>query len=1081
MDNNLQKHSTERIRPSSSGSDSNEKAGGKRKRMPGTPHRKHQLPEDIPWTAARCNRLLRSIISRIQILRRLSENNFADKALAKKSPSRHKIIFTPEGDGCRRISPDGVQNLSSRLAALPALESPTKDGDDPEWLPENGSKPSQKTYAGKGVRAKKVKIEEPFKSASSSGAADFRSPFIKRILGPDAAKSPTNVITGTPRKLTSQKIVLDPKTHAERALRTLLDSFSTILSTTAPCDPVRKPGTRSLRNMCLRKVPEYIDFEQTYAYDNGEYEFDATETIYLQMEQKPGAGRSNDLRKMVRAHAVKLIVDAFDERSWPVESLDRLLDVCERNQAVSEGQRILQSWFAKAEGRNLNRLARFMAWSKILNCTGFFLRVLRETLEAGRISLYELDQCPGIWQELLNAIARHSTRIDAVEFLEVYVMACLGFEECAGSPLQDVRLLDRLKRDEILRNTMALVTALCWTLAEDSTGPVDTTTPCLTWLVYRMAINVRHGVLGRHEQNSLASNLSRDAFRNMEPLETSVLVLYALHSSRASDRAGSLQTDSIHHKLHSFILGIVPRSNQQALQWSRAEIICSAAKCIAHGSQPAADAFVQDVSTSLLLLSTNTATHLSSSFRQLAIVVASYWADYRSDKASYTFADEIERAAHQGTLSKNLQLTPRSSTKSHTFKWEETIGEWIASTPLPNEKEVDQIRYRKVDNVGLNAKDALELNQRCTAKQYCTGEHARGANRRFQGTSADCHVAKTVTAARQEAMCQAWKTLESECPDNETSPLNSNDKTEHKGSSDDEDENAVTKSRLAVSIAPSMPAFSAEEKASRLFESPKRPLESPLQTKTSQSVQSESSNKGLQERDELSATPHHGATGARSLRIGNSVDNDLEANILPSTTDDPFSQTPLTIRTRQTAPQHAESCIYVDRDELAMTPAQSALRSTSEAVTLNNNSLELTPAPEKRGEFDGLAVTPAKRIPPSMRVLRSAMKKTVGSTQNNARLELHDDLAMTPAHSKEPHLAKQASLRNPDLTQASERDELGSTPAVSRTYRSQSKQLQKTRGQAKNKTKTPLGVRSRNISTTSRDRKTIWSGDELGM
>ena len=1077
MDRDYEKHPTENIRPSSSGSDTKAKIGAKRKRLTGTPHRRHQLPEDIPWTAARCNRLLRPITSRIQILRRLSENNFADKAAARKSPARRKIVFHPGGSDGGRVSPEGVESVRSRLAAIPTLESPSKESNDPDWLPEDGKKATQKTYAGKGGKGRKVKIEEPLLPAKSSSTADFRSPFIKRVLRTDAVDSPTNVITDTPRRLTSQsRIVLDPKTHAERALRTLLEAFNKVLSTTASPQQGRKVGAGSLRDMCLHRVPQYIDFEQKFAYDEEEYDFDATEAIYVDLE-KHGNGAWDGLREVTRAHAVKMIADAMDERSWPVESLDRLLDVCERNQAVAEGQQILRSWFLKSEGRASNRMARLLAWSKILDCTGFFFSTLREMLECGRLHMHEFTECPGVWQDLVKALARKSSRSNAAQFLEEYTLACVCTGSDATGGAEEWRLHDRLKRDEILQNVMVLATALCWTI-DDTTSLSTKEVDCLSSHIHRMAINACQRNNDQDDEGAQSTNAPRTMLHSTEPLLTSSIVLQALNANTASDCVGLLPTEVIWHNLTTRSPLPSQSSKVQALRSARAQFVCSTAKCIAHISQASANGFIKDASSSLLSLAERSPDQVGEFLKQLAVDVAAAWANYRCDNESYTFADEIELAAFYSASAEQLAHSPGSAQKPVQFRWEATIEEWVAMTPL---SEAPPQRYTYQET-----RDGFPILRTANAVHYTT-----------PGTPSQAQVRSAISVVRAHAEMNNGLLFGGGLRE-DSQPSTTNPESE--GST----HVTPAESDPMAGRAP----LSTHPINGMATEALEQWTESPLQAKASRRVPDQLT--------EAYNIAHHQITTTR--RTAETVCDDspvmglIKDELAPETPARPLpepspTQTTLAFRSRPpVAPTTSDSGGFVDRDELAMSPAKQhddilTRIEVPEAMT------EDSPPQHLNEERDELAATPARQSLPSTRQLRSARQPSAAAVDKGRRMELFDELAMTPAQRvvASPRKTKVLRRMSEQATQCAariERDELGVTPQVTRIARSRSTKARGTKSRRKvekvdvdvlddcpealtqvieKSTNLPLRARSANARTAAKTRKGDASDDELGL
>ena len=703
MNTENNKHSSESIIPTSlTGSDSEGKVGTKRKRFNSRSRSKRH--EDVPWTAVRCNRLLRAITSRIIILRRLSENNFADKAAARKSPARQKTGLFPTSE--RRVSPDAVDKLGARLAALPALESPTK-GNDPEWIPESGRKSVKRTYTGRG-RPRKVKIGQPAESKRAD--AGFRSPFIKRILRPEAADSPLNLRTcGTPSR--SRQIKLQPNSHAERALGTLLESFESLLIATTPPTAPHRHGAGPLRDMCLRRVPDYVDFEQRWAEDEEEdYDFDATKAIYLELE-KLGDGGWSGLREVVRAHAVKLVADSMDDRTWPLESLDSLLDMCARNSAIPEGQRILRAWFLKSEGRATNRLERLLECSSHLDSPGFMFRTLLELLNRSMLRDSDLLECPRIWQELLKALARRSSRADAVSFFEAYAVACIH-KDCDPTATTDAQCQVRMKRNEVLRNILVLVTALCWTegVETESVEGMHSLSPHLHQMAISgcQASDQCNGLVRTHQEENI-----RPAIVSVEPFLMGSVVSHAMNVDNIAN-TDMVGFESLAQVLVEIDLVTNQLPDRKKIIAERADFVCEIAKCVAHMDQRVAKDMIKDVTTGLLVSSKRVPT-AATSLKKLAVDIAMAWAEYQGDNESYVFAEDIENAGFTGSPRGDAVHTPSSSRKPKRYRWEAGICEWIKATPLASTTKesafMDVLVSENDSGIGIDAPESPLKNQ----------------------------------------------------------------------------------------------------------------------------------------------------------------------------------------------------------------------------------------------------------------------------------------------------------------------------------------------------------------------------------
>ena len=1042
--------------------DGNAEMGAKRKRLPGTPGRKqHHQQEDIPWTAARCNRLLRTITSRIHILRRLSENNFADKAVAKQSPARRKIAFRPEDNDTKNPISYGIEDATSRLATLTTIESPTKDSNDPEWLPD-GHRLAQRTYAGKGHKARKVSPEETPKPTRSSSNADLRSPFIKRMLRADAANSPTHQITDTPRRLTSQKIVLDPKTHAERALRTLLDSFDKVLSITTTVYSGQRRGVGSLRDMCLRQVPSFINMEQKFAYDEQEYDFDATETVYLQLEAL-GNGSWTGLREIVRAHAVNMIAGAMDERSWPVQSLDRLMTVCENNHAVREGQQILRSWFVKANGDEGHRMIKLLAWSKILDCAGFFFRLICETLEDDFRRVAEVAQCP-LWEDLLKAMARKSSRTEAVRFLGVYVVACSRCGNETASASDKTRLHEVLKRNETFHNIMAMATAVCSRI-DSYRSPSLVAPDSLTSHICRAAVAAWHNSSGQLEQVLLHPQQSWTHLRTLESMLTSSILIHSLSPENGSHQPLSLNVEATYQ--HLLIHGA--KRDYQACQMMRADLVQATATCLSHFSPLSADDFVRNVCSSLLLLSTHTPKPSQAVLTRFAIDTAALWARNRGDNNSYIFADEIKQATSRGRSLLQHASRNSSTNPSEVYALDNTIDELVSSTPL------------KAQEPGCDVHQQLSKQGR--AKSYELG--TRECMVMLEEPADSIPNTNKMSVYNSSHICANAMAITHEHADSPS--LCSSLPAAIQADQDSANDRFPSENVLAL----------ATDSVTETLEVRKIVAESLLGVKTLRHLPDHPRCDNV-DRDELSATPFNrkpdkqDASRERTVQIKSTPETPRQGSLVEP------SYSTLTLRPKTSATASVGPVTPISQGRVDAREGAQALKH----VERTEDCSPVIRMTSRSGKYGARSKACVKYTVPSTRVLRSAIKRAEPPVQDDICIEPRDELAMTPAQPTPSHPRR--SKKGKPAEQAvqvldeGEHDELRATPKV-RDYTRAGFKVS-TRGRkarcnvqgaglnqrgssngAQRQTEMPLQARSANIKTSTRQTKSHVSDDELGI
>ncbi|KAH9832383.1 hypothetical protein Tdes44962_MAKER02046 [Teratosphaeria destructans] len=276
--------------------------------------KRRRVFDDVPWTASRCNRLLRTITSRISILQKLA----ASKRLSLSDsthPSNHSSDFANDA----HWSPE----------ATAPIATPSRD---PEWLPS--IRKSIKSYGGK--KASKSKTSKSKVDKRRTGHIDLglSTPFVKRMLKSDELASPlapqdelrtaSLSITGSyissksnlvPEKETNKRgprsLPVRPATAAEEAYRHLTTSLSTFLHTTRPQARHNRAGASSLRSMCLRKVPDYIQDLEASGDSDVEDALNVTYEIYTELE-KLGTNGSAGLREVVRSHGIWHIQKAIN-------------------------------------------------------------------------------------------------------------------------------------------------------------------------------------------------------------------------------------------------------------------------------------------------------------------------------------------------------------------------------------------------------------------------------------------------------------------------------------------------------------------------------------------------------------------------------------------------------------------------------------------------------------------------------------------------------------------------------------------------------------------------------------------------
>lgn len=241
---------------------------------------------DVPWTAARCNRLLRQLTSKLASIRR-----HAEAQRSEVCTSTDKIDY---------------------------------DGLEPKWTGSSATR-LKKTY-------KSRRIVCPHDMHSCQGRADGLSFGRSNITLPTPFHRRNNERTecsgcGSRPNEQSRHEVLDspssrkaiaralPSTEHTDPSPSIVTPFLSVIQNTRMVQDQRL-SSPSLLSTCLRKVPAFIKKEtERRKADDADDKSDVSSEVYQELEclfsTTEGSGWDG-LRTIVRAHAIRMMQDAFD-------------------------------------------------------------------------------------------------------------------------------------------------------------------------------------------------------------------------------------------------------------------------------------------------------------------------------------------------------------------------------------------------------------------------------------------------------------------------------------------------------------------------------------------------------------------------------------------------------------------------------------------------------------------------------------------------------------------------------------------------------------------------------------------------
>jgi hypothetical protein len=626
------------IRDSTTGG-SAERIAPKRKRIS-----QDSLREEIPWTAARCNRLLRTITSRVNILRRQS------KLCAAGIPVR---VAQPCRDLERSLKEETTPRKDHKTSA-----------NDPEWIPGAKLNAPYRTYSNRG---------RPQQKAVPSLKADsgFSTPFVKRLLknAPASTAKPWSHNAGAeqqPKRMRQLPVQL--ASSNEEAQRNLVRAFDSLLMTTSPATRPERTGARSLMSICLSRVPDYIALEAEDVHEDDKDSEDLTSSMYSELESlgTNSDGGWSGLREVVRSHALYHVCAAIQEGLIQNIRIAGIISASREHGALHEEASLLRTWLGKDHGSDSMRVDD-------MHITLTRLMELRLTYDA-----------PGLY-------LRHHT--DLINSGCLYVSEVL---RPGGAPLKDLirNLVCGPEQDAALAYLEAAV-------LDDGDSPKSTTLPIFS----RLAGLFASLALGQSSSPDTAT-LELDLFAVVSRIATTILQQEGDSIGTSRCHIQDIERVTKHRTaVHPFIMAstllqLTSPSANPSIAAARLDSLIAASS--AHQS-----AFVKfavnvarlihrfsdaDELESLLLTTSGLlspppecSSENRSLLNRLAFEIAFAYRDQTGVDIDHHFTAKL--AASNTSISQ----TPRRRVHVSGYKWEEGLCEWVAATPLPKPRPSNTI------------------------------------------------------------------------------------------------------------------------------------------------------------------------------------------------------------------------------------------------------------------------------------------------------------------------------------------------------------------------------------------------------
>ncbi|KAL9127506.1 MAG: hypothetical protein Q9217_003636 [Psora testacea] len=320
---------------------------------------------DVPWTAARCQRLLRPLSLKIALLRKLrsagAQQESADGGLYGE---RKAGVTTNSGERDQQVQ--FIQSGCTEKEEWDCSPRPRKR------IKRTYSSRTRTQVAGLDQGGRKTEPEAAWSGASTQTLiCQLSMPSITREpetsdVGPHEGKKrrtslvdilrpvpkhlkrarsqPGTLATSDPSRLHIQYLTQGESKELFKLCDGIYTSLSTLLKATQSMHNANRRGCRSLLSICLKTVPDYILEEDYWAkVENPDDKSDMTPIVYSELESTVVGIGWQPLRNIVRAHGITLVRTAITESLIPFNVAKVLVDLCIAQGAEDEAEMILES------------------------------------------------------------------------------------------------------------------------------------------------------------------------------------------------------------------------------------------------------------------------------------------------------------------------------------------------------------------------------------------------------------------------------------------------------------------------------------------------------------------------------------------------------------------------------------------------------------------------------------------------------------------------------------------------------------------------------------------------------------------
>ena len=693
--------------------------------------RKRKRQERVEfWTAAKCQRLLRPIASRIAPLKR--HQYTLNLETSQKIVEEESLSTFKTQDHLRRET--ACADINTRSS-------------DPTWLPsEHRTKCQSKKYSIRhrnsqpppgqtnSPQACLVALPTPFKARA------FRrgTPVKHGIISLETSNSPCvseplplarqdirqrrDPFTRAP--IAKQSIELQGRQNYERTFELhqgVMDGFSLLLQRTKSTDDAgpARTGASSLLSMCLRRVPDYIRAEEDWRKSIDEDDdTDVSAEVYEELENLGsvhGHGWSG-LREVVIAHGVSLVHEIIQDKLVATETRAELARIPAKHGLHKVSEDLLLAYVRSlplkrplgVDSRLFNGcLSSLTAMQPASADNETFVRLLDALFSSGRLKLSWLAtrDMVALLSGMIRALASQSGDIDQIlQFLQGRISQVSEAElvqDHAARQGPQGKLDIWLKLEKSLSNTMASIITVLTAIVliernaqdcNDSSKRCTAAESLLKRLSVVVLTNLEAYVSGfsargsAHQQRTVCFTLL-----------ASSLILSAKHDKNSKEEALLGQEEILRGMI--VVHGSNSSDRTQSMVERAASFLVDLSRCCGQSLHSDGQSYLESLVQSIMEDGQHESDKTISFLKQWALESSLLSVKISATQRSRRFLEDVEAAMSQRVplSTQSIASAPRHISgviAGQGLRWEEGLCEWIVASP---------VRTRKVERVTVAA------------------------------------------------------------------------------------------------------------------------------------------------------------------------------------------------------------------------------------------------------------------------------------------------------------------------------------------------------------------------------------------